>query len=262
MSTPNRFAVRDAGSATFYKLSGNKAAICTLNTLKTTGVTTTGETVYARGGFGNSKIVGFSSNREAKLALTDAIFDKQAIAMLTGNDLTSGAKVIPMNEILSSLSDALTLTKTPSGAITSLYKLNDDGTNGTLYTLGNPGANATEFSISDKTITLNAATADATKFRVYYNCTTDSTASTMKVSSDKFGGTFKVVLDVLVRDEYTKADYAGTLIIPNGKFEDNFELSLSSDADPSVLTLNIEILKDPTSTTMWELVIHDKDLIV
>lgn len=49
MATPNRFAIRDSGSCTFYRLTGAKDAICTLNTLKTAGVETKGETVYARG---------------------------------------------------------------------------------------------------------------------------------------------------------------------------------------------------------------------
>ena len=48
MAAPNRWAVRDAGSATFYSLSDG-SAIVTLSTLKTSGIETTGETVYARG---------------------------------------------------------------------------------------------------------------------------------------------------------------------------------------------------------------------
>ena len=182
--------------------------------------------------------------------------------MLTGNSLVTGAKTIPFHEIvLSSAGDTLTLTKTPVGAITSLYILNTDGTNGTLYTLGTPGTN-TEFSISGKTITLPSATVTGSSFKIYYNVTTDATAKTMKVSSDAFGGTFKVVIDVLVRDEYTKADFAGKLIVPCGKFEDSFSFTFAADGDPAVLDLKLECLKDPTTTTMWELVIHDTSLIV
>jgi hypothetical protein len=51
MATPNRFAVRDAGQATFFNLQTGKA-IVTLNTLKTSGVESSGETTYVRGGFG------------------------------------------------------------------------------------------------------------------------------------------------------------------------------------------------------------------
>lgn len=48
MGAPNRFAIRDSGAATFYSLVNNKA-IVTLRTLKTSGVETSGETVYSRG---------------------------------------------------------------------------------------------------------------------------------------------------------------------------------------------------------------------
>lgn len=218
-------------------------------------------------GLGNSKLVGFSSNREASLMLTDAIFDKYALEMLTGNLLSTAAKVIPYHETLvSSASDKLTLTKTPvlnsSSAITSLYKLNADGTNGTLYPLGVPASTPISYSISSKEITLAAATVEGTSFRAYYDVTTDATATTMSVTSDAFGGSFKVVLDVLVRDEYTKADYAGTLIIPNGKFEDNFSFGFEASGEPKPLDLKIEVLKDPLSVNMWQLVIHDEALII
>jgi hypothetical protein len=48
MSTPNRWAIKEAGIATFYNIATGKAVV-TLATLKTSGVETTGETVYARG---------------------------------------------------------------------------------------------------------------------------------------------------------------------------------------------------------------------
>jgi hypothetical protein len=51
MSTPNRWAIREAGEASFYSLVDGHA-IVTLPTLKTSGVETSGETVYARGGRG------------------------------------------------------------------------------------------------------------------------------------------------------------------------------------------------------------------
>lgn len=51
MATPNRWGIREAGIATFYDLTTGKAKV-TLTTLKTSGVETTGETVYAQGGRG------------------------------------------------------------------------------------------------------------------------------------------------------------------------------------------------------------------
>jgi len=260
MATPKRFAIRDCGEATFFSLTTLKP-IVTLSTLKTSGVETSGETKYSRGGLGNAKLVGFSSNREAKITLEDAIFDNKAIAMLTGNDPTTAAVVIDYNESKASLSDAVTLTKTPVGDPLGVFLVNADGTNGTEYTKGDP-ANASEYSISGKVITVPAATADSTLFRVYYKVTTDATANTIKVTSDQFGKSFRVILDVVVRDEYTKADYAGQIRIPNAKFEDNFKMDFSADGDPATLSLPLEILKSTTTTDMWQLVIYDEALIV
>jgi hypothetical protein len=140
MATPNRWAIKEAGICSFFNIATGKAVV-SLPTLKTSGVETTGETVYSRGGRGNAKLVGFSTNREAKITLQDAIFDNSAIAMLTGNDLVAGVKKVDINEIQSVTSNTITLAKTPQGALVSVYKLNADGTNGQEYTLGTPATN-------------------------------------------------------------------------------------------------------------------------
>jgi hypothetical protein len=46
MATPNRWAIKEAGIATFYNIATGKA-IVTLNTLKTSGVETTGKVLAA-----------------------------------------------------------------------------------------------------------------------------------------------------------------------------------------------------------------------
>jgi hypothetical protein len=228
MATPNRFAIKEAGIASFFDLTTGKA-IVTLATLKTSGVETTGDTVYATGGRGNAKLVGFSTNRAAKITLQDAIFDNKAIAMLTGNDLVAGVKKVDRNEVQSVTSNTLTLNKTPQGAIVSVFKLNPDGTNGVEYTLGTPATNPTDYSVNGKVLTFNTGVANGTQFKIYYQVNTASDAKSMKVSSDQFGKTFRVTLDVLVVDEFTKAAFQGQLRIPNAKFEDNFNLSFSAD---------------------------------
>ena len=249
MATPNRWAIRDAGIATFYDLTTGKPVV-TLRTLKTSGLETSGETVYARGGFGNPKLVGFSSNREAKLTLQDAIFDNKALAMLTGNDLIEGATAVSRTEELLVKTNKITLTATPKGKV-YVYKVEADGTMGEELS-------ASEASSKDVTVTAS----DNTKVMAFYSTTTDATAKTLKVTSDQFGKTFRVVLDCLVRDEFTKSDYAAQIEIPNAKFEDSFNLSMAVDGDPAVLHLNMEVLKSPTSTDMWLMKIYDEDELV
>ncbi len=189
--------------------------------------------------------------------------------MLTGNEIKAGKKIIDLNEVITVTSNKASVSKLPKPrvvggkGIISVYKVEADGTNGEEYTYGTPSeGKPTEYSVSGKELTFYTSVTDGTKFRVYYTVETDATAKSVKVTSDAFGGTFKVVLDILVRDEFTKKDYQGQLIAFNAKFEDNFNLSLEASGEPSTVTLPLEILKDPVNTDMWELIIYDDSLIV
>jgi hypothetical protein len=261
ISAPNRWAIKESGDATFFSLVTGKP-IVTLRTLKSATLSTSGETTYSRGGRGNVKIVGFSGNKESRLELVDAIFDNQAIGMLTGNSVTSGVKNIDYISEVTITTNAATLPKTPVGNLTAVYRINPDGTNGLELTKKVTTLATGEYDITAKAMTFFAGDSpNDTRIRVYYKVATDITSKNMRVTSDAFGGTFKITLDVLVRDEFTKADYAGIITIPNGKFEDNFELSLSSESEPAVLNLPVELLKNPSGNEMWELQIYDDALI-
>lgn len=244
MATPKRWAVREAADVTFYSLVDGKPVV-TLNTLKMTDVETTGETVYSQGGRGNAKLVGFSSNREARMTLQDAIFDNTAMAMLTGNDIVVGTKLIDQHEDL----------VVGAGGTVELSMVPAMGEEVTVFLLdGNAlGEEIADANISGKTVT---AGAPGDKIRVYYKTLTASDAQTITVTSDHFGGSFKVVADVLVRDELTKKDYYAQFIAYNAKIEDNFTFSFSPDGDPSVLDIPLEILKPADNTVMWEFVIY------
>lgn len=263
MATPKRWAVREAANVTFYRLADDTAAVpkyskgdpvVTLNTLKMTDVETSGETVYARGGRGNAKLVGFSSNREARVTLQDAIFDNAAMAMLTGNDIVTAATTVSLYEdLVVDAADKITITSELDLATTPnirVYPLSGN-------VMGEALTVSTDYTVAGKIITiLDAGVAEGDRYRVYFDAVTGADAQTIKVTADKFGGTFKVVADVLVRDEDTKQDFYGQFIAYNAKIEDNFTFSFSPDGDPSVLDIPLEILKSPESTNMWEFVIY------
>lgn len=245
MATPKRWAVREAADVTFYSLVDGSPVV-TLNTLKMTDVETSGETTYARGGRGNAKLVGFSSDREASVTLQDAIFDNEALAMLTGNEIVNGSKQIErFEDVTLGASGAGTLSfKALASPAAKVFKLNGNN-------LGEAVSGAT---VTDDAITGAGVKGD--RVRVYYTMNTPADSQTIRVTSDQFGGTYKVVADVLVRDENTKKDYYAQFIAYNAKIEDNFSFSFSPDGDPSVLDIPLEILKPTGSTNMWEFVIY------
>lgn len=261
MAAPNRYAIRDVATATFYSLVSPYNAIVTLSTLKTSGVQTKSTTVYARGGSGNAKIVGFSSDKEATITLQDAIFDNLLIAQLTGNAITTGVTTVDQIYVGTVTSTSHTITiPNKIKSITSVYLLDTDGvTNKTLLTADAAAAEGTKYSIAGQVIT--TAETSTMNVRVYYKADTDATAKTIKVTSDAFGGSFKLVLDCLVRDEATKADFEAQLVVFNGKVEDDWSMEFKADGDPSVIDLKVEVLKNPLNTDMWQLIIYDESLI-
>lgn len=261
INTMNRFAIRDVAKATFYDLKTNNI-LCYLDTLKSSGVQTKSESVYLRGGSGNAKLLGFSSNKEATLTLEDALFSMETLSMLTGNELVTGTKNVQFREVLTATSNTITLTKTPVGDLKGLYLLNTDGSNGTEITKGDPATNEDEYSIAAKIVTLHSTITNGTQIVVYYDVATATDAKTIRITSDSFPASFKVVLDVLVTSYSDKQLYPAQLTIFNAKANDDWNFEMKPDGDPSVLSLPLEVLKNPTSTDMWQMTIYDADDIV
>ena len=237
MAIPNRWAVREAAEASFYKVNTNELVV-SLKTLKMTEITTTGETTYAMGGRGNAKLVGFSGNREARVTLQDAIFDNKALEMLTGNEiLTNQARTRYVTD---------TITVGENGAFT----LSDASYDGNIEVAG------MTVPVTDGAVTSSSVPVGT--YTVAYQ-TAVTGASVMTVTSKDFAGTFKLVVDVVVRDLDTGTDYYGQFIAPKVQVENEFTFSFSPDGDPSVLDIPIEILKATNSDNMYEFLLFDNE---
>lgn len=264
MATPNQWAVREVAIATFYELRTGKAR-AQLTNLKTSGLENSATTVFAKGGRGNSKLVGFSGERGGKVTLQDAVFTNEVIAMMTGNDIKKGSIAVYQRETLKVQADKVTLTFTPAVADTliSVYKAEDDGTHGIEFVKAKTATpNTGEYSATGKVVTFKTGDLkDGDTAIVYYQAKTDTTAKTITVSSDKFAGSYKVVLDCLVRDTLTKQDYAAQIVIYNAKMEDNWKIEMKPDGDPSVFDIPLEILKPTNSKEMYTMTIYDDSVL-
>jgi len=264
MTTPQKWVVRNVAKATAYDIATGKRKF-RLTDLKTSGVENTAETVYARGGDGNVKIVGFSGNREARVNLESAVFDNKVIAEMTGNDIVTGAKELYGYEIVTVASNAATLEYTPQddAALIGVYPLSALGVEQEELAY-NSGTLATgEYSYTGKSLSFFASDLeDGTKVAVYYRKSTDATAQTITISSDSFAGSFKLVLDCLVVGTGDKKIYAAQIIIPTAKMEDNWSISMAAEGDPSVHTIPIEILKSDMSDEMYTMTVFNADAVV
>ena len=262
MATPKRWAVRDVASATFIGLAGadEGKVLAYTDTLKSSGVETSSETVYARGGTGNAKLIGFSSDKECMVNLQDAIFTNEILALLTGNDITEGAKEVLKRDVLyvdATNKVVLNFTPATAGELVAVNSLNSDGSTNVEFTKKAESPGATEYTISGKNVTFNAAVEEGTPIAVHYYVDTDATAQEIKVTADSFGGSFKLILDVLVTSYGDKALYPAQIEIPNAKIEDDWEITFEPTGDPAVLDIPIEVLKAPIGQDMWTMTVYN-----
>jgi hypothetical protein len=261
MAVTNRWAIRDVATASFFDQVTKKLK-ARLDSLKQSGLENSADTVYAQGGSGNPKLVGFSGNKAAKFTLQDALFTNDFIAMLLGTEVVTAATPIITNDILTVNSGSATLENTPSstGALISVSKYLPDGTIGTNLDYSSTTASAGKYSVTGKTVTFaSGEITDGEKVIVYYKTTAGSDTKQIKALTDKFAGSYELVLDVLVRDVLTKKDYAAQITIPSAKIEDNWKMDMASTGDPSVQDITMEALAVPGSKDLYTMYIYDEE---
>jgi hypothetical protein len=260
MATTNRWAIRDVATASFFDLVTGKLKV-KLDSLKTSGLENTSEIVYVQGGSGNPKLVGFSGSRAARFTLQDALFSNDMIAMMLGTDVVTGAVPVTVNEALTVTSNAATLEYTPTttGALKSVNKLLADGTisDPLIYTASTPTTG--QYKVTGKSISLFAGdVATGGKILAYYETTAGADTKQLKAQTNKFAGSYKLILDVLVRDFFTKQDFYAQIVIPSAKIEDSFNLTMAPDGDPSVLDIPMEALAVPGTKDLYTMYIFDE----
>lgn len=261
--TPNQWAIREVALATFYDKKTGKAKIQMQN-LKTSGIENTADTVYAMGGRGNNRIVGFSGNRGGSVALQDAVFTNEVIAMMTGNDIKSGQSPIKYRDVLTVNGNKATLKYTPAtpvNGLNSVYTLYDDQTHKEEILFDKATTpSAGKYTIKEKELTFSTGEIpDGAQVVAYYTTQSGASAKQITVSSDKFAGTYEVVLDCLVRDTVTKQDFAAQIQIFDAKMEDNWNLTMAAEGDPSVFDIPIQILKPTNRNETYIMTIYDEE---
>lgn len=265
MAAPDIWAVREVALASFYDISTNKAKI-QLSNLKTSGIENSAETVYAMGGRGNAKVLGFSGNRGGKISLQDCLFSNEVIAMMTGNGITSGVVNVYQREVLTVAANKVSIAFTPvdsTNGLVSVYVLNADGTHGTEITFVPTTLAAGKYTLAAKLLTFfTGELADGAQVVAYYKAATAASSKKITVSSDKFAGTYRVVLDCLVRSPIDEKDYAAQIVINKAKMEDNWSISMAAEGEPSVFDIPMEILKPVNSTELYTMTIYDAGALV
>lgn len=267
----SKFAVQQIFTVDAFDLETG-ALISRFEDLKNSTLNNNGTIVYAQGGVGNPKIIGFSHSKEASLEIESAVITGGAIGIQTGSgliDLTNATN-IPFDEVVTVKSGSANTTYTATGTagneIAFAYLLNTDGTTNTTFKQGaapsEGGAQETgtfSYATATKTLTFPTnAVPDGSKVLVIYYPTASS-AYQISNSTEVFAKNVRLHCRTLFRDTCSGKDYVGILVIYKAKAGEEWSLALSADGDPAVHSINFEALKSCESPVLWDIFIYDTE---
>lgn len=263
MGANTKFGAKEVMDVILYDKSTGKPVIF-FDTLKTSSLEVTSEKVYARGGKGNSKLITWELNKEAKLTCEDALISPKSLELISGVATTTGAATVTMRQSTEydttgvspvDKGELYPLTASSTGAIALAYTPNEPATNIIVYDAsddcGTPLA-MTSASLSGKTLTVAAASNK--KVIVYYTFQSAATTETYVIDSSHFSGTYKMVGNTVVRNRDTGKDEPFQLVIDNLKWSSDLRLDFAAEGDPTPTTFECEIMKASGSNNLIKMI--------
>ena len=223
---------RKIGSTTFQK----GQPVIYFDSLKTSTMEQATTTVYAQGGRGNTRLVAWEGEKTLTFTMEDALISEMGLAILAGANLYEAKEGDTLLVHVTETTDKGKVSKAPAKADESknlgikFYALELDD-NGDVT--GAPIAVTIDDSMKVTGIE------EGKIYLVDYYTEKKSGAYQIDIEPQCFGGNFYIEADTLFRD--TKGtDHAAQFVIPNGKIQSNFTLSMASSGDPSTFTFTVD----------------------
>lgn len=209
-----------------------------LDTLKVSTLEQTAENVYAQGGKGNGRLIGWDYGKTITLSLQDALFTPTSMSMMFGgydeNDTNNGVKetkvIDRMEKVFAKrnfIVPAGNSEGTPSEADKTAQAVFYDPNTMQPYQDGTPIAEGEMFYKFTRSVAYEG----------------QSIGNTIEISAEKFPGTYKVVGDTYIRAKEGGADERFQIVIPQAKMTSEQTITLEADGDPSVFDMNLEVLR-------------------
>jgi ATP:corrinoid adenosyltransferase len=242
----DKFGVHQVANVYFLDINTGEPVLY-FDTLKMSNLVTTAKVVDARGGQGNAKLMSFDFDKEATLTLSDALFDPKGIAMKHGTTAVAGVATVYARETWVSVTDsansAVTVSNVPKESVANIRVYKPDGTTVVATALA---AKKLTFAIADVPV--------GTQLVVYYTWDTSPTATTVSIDSDKFGGYYKVVGDLTLRNQKTKLDEPFQVVIAMAKLSNDTNIQMQADGDPQPIEFKLDVQKPADSVNMIKFV--------
>lgn len=221
-----------------------------LDTLKVSTLSSTAQEVFATGGHGNAQLMGWDFGKEITLTLQDALFTPASMAAMfgvEGNDFTKGLKQVKKLDRTTKQTAARSFIVPggnsngfPSEADMVACTVFIDPTTMEPYADGTPIAEGEEFIKFTRSVAYDG----------------ESLGTMIKISADKFPGTYKVVGDTFIKSKSTDEEQRFQINIPEAKLGGEQTITLQADGDPSVFDMELKVLR-PDDKVMVRLIQYD-----
>lgn len=239
------YGIKEVADVTFYEINDDGSRgkpVLYLDSLKVSTLEQTAETVDARGGKGNPKLISWNFNKEVNLTLEDALFSPKSMAMMFGD----GATISTASAAIDKTSKVVVSTTSVYPSVyfyTALGVLSSvPAASCTYYTdTGSAITASTQLAVGDVLLATWAQNTAATGYRKII------------INPLTFPGSYYIVGDTYTRNQATDNDEFFQFIIPKAKLTADNNITMQAEGDPSTFNLNLSVMK-PKVGNMIELI--------
>ena len=243
------------GSKVFYK----DEPVIRFDSLKTSTIEGATTTVYAQGGQGNARLIGWDGEKTVTFTMEDALISTESLAVLTGAGVVeatgdNGKKLIQhiTEDAIVDKDGVINITETPmtSDKDHQIYVMKTDSYGNVtsepyIYTATGKALSIASTNLrgkdGDNEYTAEELEEGTTVLVDYY--TEKATGLQFNIKTESFGGHFYIEGSTLFRNQAGKDDPA-EFVIPNGKVQTNFTITMASTGDPSTFTFTVDAFPD------------------
>lgn len=283
----DRYGIKEVADVTFYKIKPDGTQgdpVLYLDTLKVSTIEQTAETVDARGGKGNPKLVTWDYGKEITVSIEDALFSAKSMAIMFGNG-TATAKAdgtisrTIMARVIDDTTDYIdyimvdlynSTNGTSERVKVDMKETTTARANMILFSAAlTRGLNVRKVTSEDGTVlgytdqttsmsleAINTAIASKGGQKVLIDYTVSANKSEIIISGDTFPGTYYVQGDTYARSDVDGSDQFFQFIIPKAKMTSENTITLEAEGDPAVFNMNLTVLR-PEDGDMMKLVQYD-----
>lgn len=223
------FASRDVCDLAFLDYATQKPVLY-MDYANTTTNGLSGESVFAYGGHGHPKRVGFNGDRGGTIAFESQISTMKLYALVTGGTLSNAAKFLKREELTAG-ADGIELGDTPIEGSVTVFSADDDC-----------GTEIADISATAKKVTATGIT-DGKQYVAYYMVNKESGVKSFKLKSTSFPKEVTIHGFTNIRGE-DGTDHGFRMVCYKALPQSNFELNFANNGDPSSFTITFDLEAD------------------